>query len=114
MCFAFTKSLWLALSAAVPSNWGPVSVFFIISVILGILDWPGLARSVRAKFLALREEEYVRAANGFLAERFLYGSSYPFIGVKAYAEWFSTLPIRPELLRKLQYQNAARFLGITS
>ncbi|MBB3995257.1 peptide/nickel transport system permease protein [Sulfitobacter undariae] len=54
--------LWLALSAAVPSNWGPVAVFFIISVILGILDWPGLARSVRAKFLSLREEEYVRAA----------------------------------------------------
>jgi len=54
--------LWLALSAAVPSNWGPVSVFFIISIILGILDWPGLARSVRAKFLSLREEEYVRAA----------------------------------------------------
>ena len=54
--------LWLALSAAGPSNWGPVSVFFIISVILGILDWPGLARSVRAKFLSLREEEYVRAA----------------------------------------------------
>ena len=54
--------LWLALSAAVPSNWGRVAVFFIISVILGILDWPGLARSVRAKFLSLREEEYVRAA----------------------------------------------------
>ncbi|ASM71083.1 dipeptide transport system permease protein DppC [Pseudosulfitobacter pseudonitzschiae] len=54
--------LWLALSAAVPSNWGPVAVFFIISVILGILDWPGLARAVRSKFLSLREEEYVRAA----------------------------------------------------
>jgi peptide/nickel transport system permease protein len=54
--------LWLALSAAVPSNWSPVAVFFIISIILGILDWPGLARAVRAKFLALREEEYVRAA----------------------------------------------------
>lgn len=54
--------LWLALSAAVPSNWGPAAVFFIISVILGILDWPGLARAVRAKFLSLREEEYVRAA----------------------------------------------------
>ncbi|MEM6310212.1 MAG: ABC transporter permease [Pseudomonadota bacterium] len=54
--------LWLALSAAVPSNWGPVAVFFIISIILGILDWPGLARAVRSKFLALREEEYVRAA----------------------------------------------------
>ena len=54
--------LWLALSAAVPSNWGPVSVFFIISIILGILDWPGLARAVRSKFLSLREEDYVRAA----------------------------------------------------
>lgn len=54
--------LWLALSAAVPSNWGPVAVFFIISIILGLLDWPGLARAVRAKFLSLREEEYVRAA----------------------------------------------------
>jgi len=54
--------LWLALSAAVPSNWGPVAVFFVISIILGILDWPGLARAVRAKFLSLREEEYVRAA----------------------------------------------------
>ncbi len=54
--------LWLALSAAVPSHWGPVSVFFIISIILGILDWPGLARAVRSKFLSLREEEFVKAA----------------------------------------------------
>lgn len=54
--------LWLALSAAVPSHWGPVAVFFIISIILGILDWPGLARAVRSKFLSLREEEYVKAA----------------------------------------------------
>lgn len=54
--------LWLALSAAVPANWGPVAVFFMISIILGILDWPGLARAVRSKFLSLREEEYVRAA----------------------------------------------------
>ncbi|MEL6264571.1 MAG: ABC transporter permease, partial [Pseudomonadota bacterium] len=37
-------------------------VFFMISIILGLLDWPGLARAVRSKFLALREEEYVKAA----------------------------------------------------
>ncbi|MEM1382170.1 MAG: ABC transporter permease [Pseudomonadota bacterium] len=54
--------IWLALSAAVPVSWGPVTVFFIISIILGLLDWPGLARAVRSKFLALREEDYVRAA----------------------------------------------------
>jgi peptide/nickel transport system permease protein len=54
--------IWLALSAAIPANWGPVAVFFIISIILGLLDWPGLARAVRSKFLSLREEDYVKAA----------------------------------------------------
>lgn len=54
--------IWLALSAAIPANWSPVSVFFMISIILGVLDWPGLARAVRSKFLALRTEDYVRAA----------------------------------------------------
>jgi len=54
--------IWLALSAAVPVNWDSLAVFMMISVILGLLDWPGLARAVRSKFLALREEDYVRAA----------------------------------------------------
>ena len=54
--------MWLALSAAVPVSWGPITVFFMISIILGLLDWPGLARAVRSKFLALRREEYVQAA----------------------------------------------------
>ena len=54
--------IWLALAAAIPANWGPVAVFFLISIILGLLDWPGLARAVRSKFLALREEDYVKAA----------------------------------------------------
>ena len=54
--------IWLALSAAVPVNWSSLWVFVMISVILGLLDWPGLARAVRSKFLALREEDYVRAA----------------------------------------------------
>lgn len=54
--------LWLALSAAVPAQWSPVAVFLCISVILGMLDWPGLARAVRSRFLALREEDFVMAA----------------------------------------------------
>jgi hypothetical protein len=57
-------------------------------------------------------DDYVRAANGFLADRFLYASSYPFIGVKRYADWFRALPIRRELLPQLMHGNAARFLGI--
>ncbi len=57
-------------------------------------------------------DDYIRAANGFLADRFLYASSYPFIGVKRYADWFRSLPIRRELVPRLMYSNAARFLGI--
>jgi uncharacterized protein len=59
-------------------------------------------------------DDYVRAANGFLADRFLYASSYPFIGVKEYSAWFRTLPVKPEVLERLMYRNAARFLGLES
>ena len=54
--------LWMALSAALPVTWSPVAVFVGITVILGLLDWPGLARAVRSKLLALREEDYATAA----------------------------------------------------
>lgn len=54
--------LWLALSAALPPSWSPIVVFFGITIILGMLDWPGLARPVRSKLLALREEDFVKAA----------------------------------------------------
>jgi predicted TIM-barrel fold metal-dependent hydrolase len=57
-------------------------------------------------------DDWIRAANGFLAERFLYASSYPFIGVKKYADWFRALPIKSALLDDLMYRNAARFLGL--
>ena len=54
--------LWLALSAALPVNWSPLLVYFGITLILGMLDWPGLARAVRSKLLSVREEDYVQAA----------------------------------------------------
>jgi len=54
--------LWMALSAVFPGNWSPLLVFFGITVILAMLDWTGLARAVRSKLLALREEDYCTAA----------------------------------------------------
>jgi peptide/nickel transport system permease protein len=54
--------LWMALSAALPTDWSPLWVYFGITLILGLLDWPGLARAVRSKLLALREEDYCVAA----------------------------------------------------
>ncbi len=54
--------LWMALSAALPVTWSPVAIYFGITIILGLVDWTGLARSVRSKFLALREEDFTTAA----------------------------------------------------
>jgi len=54
--------LWLALAAIMPVTWSPLLVYFGITFILGLLDWTGLARAVRSKLLALREEDYVLAA----------------------------------------------------
>ena len=54
--------LWMALSAALPVTWSPILIYFGITVILGLLDWTGLARAVRSKLLAVREEDFVAAA----------------------------------------------------
>ncbi|MBI1208211.1 MAG: ABC transporter permease subunit [Azospirillum sp.] len=54
--------LWMALSAALPVTWSPLVVYFGITLILGMLDWTGLARAVRSKLLALREEDFTTAA----------------------------------------------------
>ena len=54
--------LWMALSAALPVTWSPIVVYFGITIILGLIDWTGLARAVRSKLLALREEDFATAA----------------------------------------------------
>jgi peptide/nickel transport system permease protein len=54
--------LWMALSAALPPDWPVVRVYFGITVILSLIGWTGLARVVRGRFLALREEDFVLAA----------------------------------------------------
>jgi peptide/nickel transport system permease protein len=53
---------WMALSAALPRNWTTVQTFFAITLILAAVNWTGLARVVRGKLLALREEDYALAA----------------------------------------------------
>ena len=54
--------LWIALSAALPRDWGPVKIFFAITIILAVRGWTGLARVVRGKIITLRTEEFALAA----------------------------------------------------
>jgi predicted TIM-barrel fold metal-dependent hydrolase len=57
-------------------------------------------------------DDYIRAADGFLADRFLYASSYPFTPVTGYSAWFKKLPIKPEAMEKILYKNAAKLLKL--
>ncbi len=57
-----TLPLWMALSAAIPPGISVVKVYIFITVIMSLLSWPGLARTVRSKFLSLKKEDYVMAA----------------------------------------------------
>jgi peptide/nickel transport system permease protein len=53
---------WMGLSAALPSEWPPLQVYFGITVILSLIGWTSLARVVRGKLLELRETDFVMAA----------------------------------------------------
>lgn len=57
-----TIPLWLGLVAALPTEWGPLQIYFAITIILSLIGWTGLARVVRGRFLTLREEDFVMAA----------------------------------------------------
>ncbi|MFN8469852.1 MAG: ABC transporter permease [Caldilineaceae bacterium] len=53
---------WMALSAALPRTWSSTQTFLAITLILAAVTWTSLARVVRGKLLALREEDYALAA----------------------------------------------------
>lgn len=54
--------LWMALSAAVPPHWPPLRTYFVVTLILSLIGWTWLARQLRGKVLALRNEDFVLAA----------------------------------------------------
>jgi len=56
--------------------------------------------------------EWVEAANSYLQDRMLFGSAYPYLGVKEMAQSYLKLPYRPEVLEKVMYKNAARLLAL--
>jgi peptide/nickel transport system permease protein len=57
-----TIPLWMSLSAALPRDWPIMRIYFGITILLSLVSWTSLARVVRGKLLALREEDFVMAA----------------------------------------------------
>lgn len=54
--------LFMAIAAFIPQEWTAEMRFFFISLILGLIGWPTLARRVRTHLLTERNQEYVLAA----------------------------------------------------
>jgi len=57
-----TLPLWLGLAAAIPRTWDPLKVYVAIVVVLSLIGWTGMARVMRSRFLQIRGEDYVLAA----------------------------------------------------
>jgi peptide/nickel transport system permease protein len=57
-----TIPLWMGLAAALPNTWSTAQIYFAITVIISFIGWTDLARVVRGRFLALRGEDFVTAA----------------------------------------------------
>jgi peptide/nickel transport system permease protein len=57
-----TIPLWMGLAASLPVTWSVTQVYIAITLIISLIGWTELARVVRGRFLALREEDFVTAA----------------------------------------------------
>ena len=100
--------LWMALSAALPPVWPVIQVYFGITIILSIFGWTGLARVIRGKLLATREEDYVLAAK-------IAGSGEPRILVRHLLPSFTSyliVSITLAIPQMILGETALSFLGI--
>lgn len=57
-----TIPLWMGLAAALPRSWSTQQIYLAITLIISLLGWTELARVVRGRFLTLREEDFITAA----------------------------------------------------
>ncbi len=60
-----TVPLWAALAAALPpisTSFTPLHRYFLITVVLSLIGWTGLARQLRAKVMAYRSSDFVQAS----------------------------------------------------
>ena len=57
-----TIPLWMALAAALPKEWRPLQIYLGMVLIMSLIGWTGLARTVRGNLLSVREEDFIMAA----------------------------------------------------
>lgn len=103
-----TIPIWLAMTAALPQDWPPQKVFFAITIILAFIGWTTLGREVRGRFLSLREEDFVLAAELAGCSRFRVITHHMLPAVTSHIIAASTLAI-PVLIVS---ETSLSFLGL--
>ncbi len=103
-----TIPLWMSLAAALPQDWPQLRVYFYITIILSVLGWTTLARTVRGKMLSLREEDYIMAAKLDGESEWRIITNYMLPGFASYIIVSLTISIPGMILG----ETALSFLGI--
>jgi peptide/nickel transport system permease protein len=96
------------VDGALPQDWPQLRTYFYITIILSILSWTTLARTVRGKMLSLREEDYVMAAKLDGESEWQIIARYMLPGFTSYIIVNLTLAIPQMILG----ETALSFLGI--
>ena len=100
--------LWMALASALPPGWSSIKVYFGITIILSLISWGGLARQVRGKVLAYREQDFVTAARAAGAGHWHIITRHLLPGCYSHIIVISTLAIPGMILG----ETALSFLGL--
>ncbi len=103
-----TIPIWLALTAALPPDWSPLTRYFAITLILSLVGWTELARVVRGRFLALRAEDFVIAArlDGCSEKRVIFRHMLPSLMSHMIASVTLAIPVM------ILAETALSFLGL--
>jgi len=100
--------LWMALAAAMPPGWSSVKTYFGITIILSLLSWGRMARQIRGKVLAYREQDFVASARAIGAGHWRIITRYLLPGCYSHIIVISTLAIPAMILG----ETALSFLGL--
>jgi len=100
--------LWMALAASLPPHWSPVVVYFMITIILSLIGWTGIARVVRGIVMRLKEEKYTEAALLSGADNFYIIRKHLLPGSTSFIIAHATLSIPAMIIA----ETSLSFLGI--
>lgn len=103
-----TIPLWMGLAAALPIAWDPLFVYVLITFILALIGWTHLARVVRGRFFAIRNEDYILAARLAGASEYRIITRHMLPAMTSYIIAAVTLAI-PEMILG---ETALSFLGL--